>query len=248
MEVGLMESPNENQPRKSKSRPLSFRLHEEELEALERDAGRQGVAASELARTIVLERHKTSSWIHQAQIRLAEFQQRESVLSQQLAELTRERDGLLKAREAANQVLAEKEKALAEAVRNRDHLQEEARAAQTEFRAKLKRFKGESETVLRIVITVFGVVLAVSVCALFIWFGVAVGQSIGQFFAVYYIRSVFSGVVLFVGLGVLAWMEIKGEWFLFFPAVLILFIIGALLGLIWVGVFWGLPAPDYGIQ
>lgn len=240
-----MESPNENQPRKSKSRPLSFRLHEEELETLERDAGRQGVAASELARTIVLERQKTSNWIHQAQSRLAEFQQRESVLSKQLAEMTWERDGLLKAREAANQVLAEKEKALAEAVRNRDHLQEEARAAQTKFRAKLKRFEEESETVWGISVKIFGVLVAILLCVLCVLASVGIGQRFGQFFALYYIRSILSFVVLFLTLGIVALIELGGDRFSFFPAIFVLFFGGALLGLIWVGVYWGQPAPDY---
>ncbi len=243
-----MESPNENQPRKSKSRPLSFRLHEEELEALERDAGRQGVAASELARTIVLERQKTSNWIHQAQNRLAEFQQRESALSQQLAAVTKERDGLLKGREAANQKLAEKEKALAEAVRNRDHLQEEARVAQTKFRAKLKRFEDEGDVVWRIAVKVLGVVVAIFVCVLIVLIGADLGQRFGQFFAWYYIRSILSGIVLFLGLGILALIEFAEDRYPFFPAIFIIFIGGALLGLIWVGVYWGQPAPDYVIN
>jgi hypothetical protein len=243
-----MESPNENHQRKSKSRPLSFRLQEEELEALERDAGRRGVAASELARAIVLERHKTSARIQRTESQLTSLQQRQSALSRQLAEMTRERDELLKAREAADQALAKKETTLAEAIRNRDHLREEARAAQTKFRAKLKRFGDESETVLGIAITVSGVVLAVSVCVLSIWAGMTIGQSIGQFFAVYYIRSILSGVVLLAGLGILAMIELADDRYPFFPAIFIILLGGALLGLIWVGVFWGQPAPDYVIN
>jgi hypothetical protein len=198
----------------------------------------------DFARSLVLERHRTAERLRQLEQEREALRREIGTLSRCIETLTTERDALARSEKTLVAALAKKDAELSEALRRQQGLQEDARLATLKFQEQVKRMGDGGEAVRKVMTGYFWTALVLTGGLFLTGMGILLGLRFGPFFHEFPIRSVVSGVLVLIVLGVLTllhWSE--RPLIFFFPVTALILFVLTILGFLWAGVVF-LPGPE----